>query len=137
MNDRVADTRFHQIDRDSIAVYDAVTQRVHALHLSVNEGRIEVADLWAVSVSDTSDSGADGVFPAVGFAATKEGAVTVVRPIVAHDRARMFVARYTPRGRERFWLSDSFWRAAIVSPVEARGIIIRDTPWEERVSLAE
>ena len=100
VNDRVADTRFHQIDRDSIAVYDAVTQRVHALHLSVNEGRIEVVDLWAVSVSDTSDSGA-------------------------------------PRGRERFWLSDHFWRAAIVGPVEARGIITRDTPWEERVSLAE
>ncbi|HYC87580.1 MAG TPA: hypothetical protein VEO54_00080 [Thermoanaerobaculia bacterium] len=158
-NDRIAAVRFHQLDDQSIAVYDAAAQRVgafrifapencafektapsekpRAMALGSNKVRFGVTDLWTVPVSDTSDSGADEVLPAIGFAATKEGEVTVVRPIVVDERPRTLVTRYTPRGRERSWSSDHFWRAALVSPAEARGIVQKATPWEERVSLAE
>jgi hypothetical protein len=158
-NDRIAGVRFYQIDRQSIAVYDAGAQRVSAFRLFALENcgivktapserprgmvmsstkvRFGVSDLWTVPVSDTSDSGASEVLPVIGFAATLEGVVTVVRPIVVDERPRTLVTRYTTKGRWPSWSSDRFWRVALVTPAEARGVVAAATPWEERVSLGE
>ncbi|HEX6088236.1 MAG TPA: hypothetical protein VF266_27140 [Thermoanaerobaculia bacterium] len=159
-NDRIANVRFYQLDQQSVAVYDPATERVgafrvfapencafektspaekpRAMAMGSNKVRFGITDLWTVPVSDTSDSGADEVLPAIGFAATKDGVVTVVRTIVVDDRPHTLVTRHTARERMASWSSDRWWRAAIVSPVDIRGFIAaRETPWEERVSLAE
>lgn len=158
-NDRIGGVRFYQIDDQSVAIYDAATERVSAFRifapencafektapsdkprpmaLASNKVQFGITDLWTVPVGDTSDSGADEVFDAIGFAATRDGVVTVVRTIVAGDRPRTLIARYTARERLASWSSDGWWRTAIVSPLDVRGFIARDTPWEERVSLAE
>jgi hypothetical protein len=157
-NDRIGGVRLYQIDRDTVAVYDAATQRVDAIRISAPEGgailkaspsekpramtaaadrdRFAVTELWTVPVHDTSDSGASEVLPVIGFAATADGVVTVVRPVVVQERPRTLVTRYTGKGRLPSWSSDRSWRAALVSPAEVRGIIAGATPWEERVTLA-
>jgi hypothetical protein len=158
-NDRIANVRFYQLDHQSVAVYDPATERVGAFRVFAPENcafektspsekpramamgsskvRFGITDLWTVPVSDTSDSGADEVLDAIGFAATKEGVVTMVRTIVVDDQPRTLVTRYTAKERMASWSSDRWWRTAIVSAGEIRGFIARDTPWEERVSLAE
>ena len=105
--------------------------------MSSTKVRFGVSDLWTVPVSDTSDSGASEVLPVIGFAASLEGVVTVVRPVVVEERPRTLVTRYTAKGRLPSWSSDRFWRAALVTPAEARGVVAAATPWEERVSLGE
>lgn len=158
-NDRIAGVRLYQIDRETVAVYDAGTQRVgafrifapencaiirtapsekpRAMAMASNRERFGVTDLWSVPVGDTSDSGASEVHPVIGFAATRDGVVTVVRPVVVDDRPRMLVTRYTAKGRQASWSSDHFWRTALVGTGEIRGMVAGATPWEERVTLAD
>lgn len=158
-SDRIADVRLYQIERNTVAVYDPATQRVHAIRVFAPENcatirtapsekpramamastkeQFAINDLWVVPVSDTSDSGATEVFPVIGFAATRDGVVTVVRPVMVNDRARTLVTRYTAKGRQPSWSSDHFWRAALVSTGEIRGMVSGPTLWEERVTPAE
>lgn len=158
-SERIAGVRLYQIDRHTVAVYDAATQRVHAFRIfapencamiktspsekpramamASNREQFALTDLWTVPVNDTSDSGASEVHPVIGFAATRDGVVTVVRPMVVNDRPRTLVTRYTAKGREPSWSSDHFWRAALVSTGDIRGLVSGPTPWEERVTLAE
>ncbi|HUR82482.1 MAG TPA: hypothetical protein VM733_17095, partial [Thermoanaerobaculia bacterium] len=84
-----------------------------------------------------SDSGASEALPVTGFAATREGLVTVVRPLVVDEQPRMLVRRYTSKGRESSWSSEHFWRTALVRNDQIRGVVEGPTTWEERVTLEE
>jgi hypothetical protein len=154
--ERISGVRLHQLSGDSVAVLNPISGRVEAHRIFTPEtcgleettpsekvrrpvvkAKIQFATnpLWSCGIADVSDLGASEVFPVLGFAASLDGVVTVVRSAVIHDVPRTAVTRYTARERFPSWISDHYWRAALVTPRQVRGLVTGATVWEERVQL--
>ena len=154
--DRISNVRLQSLSGDSVAIFNPVSMRVEAHRIFTPERcgfeevtasdrsrspvvnpRVKFAStpLWNCPVSDVNDVDASEIFPMTGFAASSDGTVIVVRGAVVDDVPRTVITRYTPKERLPSWMSDHFWRVALVTPRRARGLIAGRTIWEEQVQL--